>query len=359
MMAGGFPGRPRRPKWELVVGLCGVVLACAVSVAWPASEFSLVSQGWRFVEREGQRSIEMSALVTNQSKSPLEYEVRFVVEREEGGPAGKTGGGEVAAGAPGTEPLWTVVKTVTMRGGPLAPGASEVVKGLVSHEVLEAGKTFRFRAELISRATSALLAAATITSGPAAAGAGAAAAAGAGVSAGGALAAAGAVLAATGALGGGGGGAGPAAAVSGSGTMVGTHESHRVSGEWVEHGSGQIDVTGPRGHLVLDYVYDAHGPSASDLTATATATGTFTPVSGAAQSAQITSASAHITQAGDRQQVGQVITRSGGQATGTFSGTVGGEAWTGVLQMTDGVMTLDLSSDTGSHRFNIQFTTSR
>jgi hypothetical protein len=341
----------------LAAALAALFLAAGVAAA--AGEFSLVDQGWRILEQDGKRVVEMRVLLTNNSAAPLDYEVRFRVECQQCEAEAKTPAESAAPATAGVgtpplpaekpKPEWMPVSVVSVKGGPLAPGKAEVVKAIFPHEVLQPGKVCRFLAELVTPGSDKALATATITAAKIAA-------AGAGMSGATVLAAVGAAAAVAGA-GGGGGGEQPVT-ISGSGTMVGQHESHRVSGEWVEHGSGDIDVTSASGHLVLQYTYDAYGADASSLTATATATGTLTPTAGTPEAVTISSASAQITQAGDRQQSGPVITRTGSVATGTFSGTVGSRPWAGVLTMTDGVMTLNLSSDTGTHQFNIQFTAS-
>lgn len=318
------------------------------AAAAAAKDFTLADQGWRILEQEGTRVVEMRVLLTNNSSTALDYEVRFRVEGD-GTPVEVATSGESATPAAARPtPEWQVTDTISVKGGPLQPGKSEVVKAVFPHEVLQPGRACRFIAELVAPGTDRVLATATITAAKITA-------AGAALSGGKLLAALGAAAVAAG--GGGGGGEQPAT-VSGSGTMVGTHESHRVSDEWVEHGSGDIDVTSADGHLVLHYTYDAYGADASSLSASATATGTFTPVSGAAEAVTITTAAAQITRAGARQQSGPVITRTGAVATGTFSGTVGSRPWSGVLTMGDGTMTLNVNTDTGTHQFSIQFTAS-
>jgi hypothetical protein len=342
--------KTRCSRWceVLAAALAALFLAAGVSAA--AGDFSLVDQGWRILEQDGKRVVEMRVLLTNNSSAPSSYEVRFRVERQtKPAPNAAERTSTPAAGEP--QPEWEVVSRVSVKGGPLAPGKAEVVKAVFPHEVLQPGKACRFFAGLVEPDTGAVLATTSITAAKIAA-TGIAAISGAQV-----VAAVGAAAAIAGGLGG--GGEEQPATIGGSGTMVGEHESHRVSDEWVEHGSGDIDVTSSAGHLVLTYTYDASGPDATSLTASATATGTFTPAgAGDPEAVTITSATAQITQAGDRQEAGGVITRTGSVATGTFSGTIGARPWSGVLTMTEGVMTLNLASDTGSHQFTIQFTAS-
>jgi hypothetical protein len=345
-----------RAKWLWM--MVGVLLAAVVCGAGPAkagaqADYSVEDQGWLIVEQEGERLVELRSLITNSSEEPLTYEVRFIIEAQVLEPAPEEATEPAGATEDATtpsEPEWSLTKTVPVRGGPLAPGASEVVKATFPYEELVTGQVYRFRVQLVDASSGALLAGAAITAAKAAGAAAAAAGAAAKV-----LAAAGAAVAIGGGLGGGGGEEAPVS-VSGSGTMTGQHESHRVGDAWVEQGSGTIEVTCPQGHMVLNYSYNASGPSAESLTAVATATGTLTPSVGAPLAVEISSASSQVTQPGAREQVGQVVTRTGALATGTFSGTVGGSPWTGVITMTEGVMTLDLDTDTGAHEFQVQFT---
>jgi hypothetical protein len=295
------------------------------------------------VTQEGKRKVELRALVVNESRFPLRYEVRFVVECADRPAEGARSGNSSREDRRAAAPVWSVAHKVSVRGGPVAPGASELVKAVVPYELLEPGKMCRYRATLANAATGAVLASAVITSleMPLAA----SALAGAAFMA----SAAGAANALTAE-------AGPASV---SGVMAGTHEARRVGNEWIERGSGTINVAGALGRMILSYTYNSHGPSAASLTATATGSGTLTPPHGTPMPVQIASATAQITAPGARQEEGAVITRSGAQATGTFSGTMGGRPWTGVLTMTDGVMTWSYITNTGTHRFNIRFTATR
>lgn len=366
--------KTRSGRWWGVLVACSAVLMLAACSWWagaeatgqsgaaaaavrPNGDYSLTDQGWRVVEQGGRRLIEMQVLLTNKGRAPLVYEIHFLVECQPAQPPASAGApGTAPAGAPPdpstrkSEPEWAVVGMVPVKGGPLGPGKSEVVKATAPHEILQPGEPSRFRAQLVKPGSDNVLAGVILTGAKGSAAAAAlAAAAGAAIAVGRA---------------GGGGGAGEVpppgpSTLSGSGTMTGQHESQRSGDEWVETGSGDIDVTSAQGHLVLHYTYEAHGPDAGGLTATATATGTFSPASGgAAEVVTISSATAQISRNGDRQQDGQVVTRTGCQATGTFSGTVGSKAWSGLLTMTDGTMTLDLSSNMGTHQFDIQFTAS-
>jgi hypothetical protein len=280
--------------------------------------------------------VELSVLVVNESQSPLSYEVRFIVESREHARSDQP----KQADGRSTEPAWTILSTIPVRGGPIAPGASIPVKATVPQELLAWGKEYRYRAELIDLSTGMVVGTAVLSSLaktilPAVAAAGLAV---------------GAVAALSGES---------SPSTSGSGTMVGTHECQWVDGEWVEHGSGTIDVTTPQGRMVLQYSYDSRGPSAAGLRATATATGQLTPPQGGPLSVEITSASAQTTTSGAREQTGSLVRRTGAAAAGTFSGTVGGKPWAGVLTMTDGDMSLDLDSGTGDHSYTIRFTASQ
>ncbi len=329
----------RRCVWAL----CFAVLISAsvvLALGETASEFSLVSQGWRVVEKDGKKGVEVSALVRNDSKSPLTYEVRFIVESREHPRSDQP---RTSGGASDQQP-WTTLSTVPVRGGPLAPGASAPAKTVIPHALLAWGREYRYRAELVDLSSGAVVGAAALSAvGKASAAAAAAAGAAAAVGAAAAL----------------GGGGGSSDSDSGSGTMAGTHEARWVDGEWVEHGSGTIDVTTGQGRMVLEYTYDSHGPSAAELRATATASGELTPTSGTPLAVEITSASAETTAAGTRVQTGSTVRRTGSTATGTFSGTVGGRPWTGLLTMTEGDMTLDLNSGLGEHQYRVRFTASR
>jgi hypothetical protein len=111
--------------------------------------------------------------------------------------------------------------------------------------------------------------------------------------------------------------------------------------------------------MQLDYTYTSRGPSAATLTANATASGRLVPPKGSPSSVTISSSYAKMTSAGKRKQVGDLVTRTGSTATGTFTGTVGGEPWSGLITMTKGIQTLDLGTNAGTHTFSISFTASR
>ena len=147
---------------------------------------------------------------------------------------------------------------------------------------------------------------------------------------------------------------GDAAGADGAGVMVGRHEAHRVSGEWVESGSGTIDLCRPDGCLLLDYTYSARGPNAATLAVSGTATGDLFRREGAPLPATVTSTSVEITFPGVRNENGQVIVRYGATATGTFVGSVGDTSWSGLVTLRNGTHTLDPATGEGEHRFDIQ-----
>ena len=253
----------------------------------------------------------------------------------------------------------------------MAGDASVVVKATIPYSYLATGKAYRFRAELYGRSRDPILAITPLTNqAGVATGIAGGLASHAGLVAGAALAVTGRSMLLTG--GGPSGGAagsgsphppgergGYGNTASGTGTMVGTHTARRVGAEWVEQGSGTMKVYTTHGYMQLSYTYTARGPSAANLTATATATGTLVQKNGKKAPVTITSSSAQMTAAGSRTQVGQLVTRLGSTATGTFSGTVDKKQWTGLLTMTAGRQTLNLNTNAGSHQFDIQFTASR
>ena len=310
-----------------------LLIALACSAACAAEQVSLVDQHWRIVEEGGQPQVELGVLVVNESESPLQYEVRFVVERTERAPQTQPTSQPSEAGTQPAEPVWSAVQVKSVRGGPLAPGTPEAVTTVIPYELLLPGKAYRFRAELLDVSIGMVLAWETITRLENRA------------------------LAAVGEAGPARGSA-RASSLSGSGKMVGDHETHRVGNEWIEHGRGTITLTGLGWRMVLTYTYDAHGASAATRVASGTAEGTFSPMSGETLPVRVTYGTAQITQPGRRSQWGQAIRRVDAQATGTFSGTVAGKPWSGVLSLTQGDVMLDLRSDQGDHRFLVQFTAS-
>ena len=328
----------RAHRLALSLAVCFVTVVVAGGAASAEGRVSLVDQGWRIVDQAGERTVELNTILVNESQSPLEYEVRFIVECSERVPQTYPAPRSMAVSNPTGHP-WLVYTTISVLGGPLAPGASAAVEVRLPYELLTAGRYYRFRPELIDHSTDALVASAKTTSqaSPFLAGAEFAALA---------------VLSRP-LLGGHTG-----AAVSGAGIMTGEHEAHRADGEWIERGSGTIEASTRQGRLVLEYAYSSHGTSTATLVATATATGQLIRPSGEAVPVEITSASAQMTFPGARQDVGPIIRRSGATATGTFTGTVGDELWTGLLTMRNGTQTLDPTTGRGQHSFDIQFTAS-
>lgn len=344
--------------------LLGLALAgCLVAVLLPAQalgatgQLSLFDQGWRVQEREGKRVVEVQALVVNGSQLPVEYKVRFILESQEMPRIGPDLLSAKAAAPPA--PAWSVVQTSIVPGGPLAPAAVEEASAALPYELLAPGKAYRFRAELVDAASGDVVASEAIrpaggrfgasrarasaeTVRPPAVRPGASSTA-VGVPADRQLVA-----------------AHDTETSCGSGTMSGTHTAVRLNGMWSEWGSGKITLlTNPAGIMKLDYQYTSTGDSAANLVAQATATGSWRRYDGKVEPVTIASATANMTYAGDRQQDGHLVTRTNATATGTFTGTVGGKTWTGLLTITAGTQTLDLSSNTGSHSFEIQFTASK
>ncbi len=344
--------------------LLGLALVgCLVAVLLPAEalgatgQISLFDQGWQIQEREGKRVVEVQALVVNGSQSPVEYQVRFILESQEMPRIGPALLSAKAAAPPAA--VWSVVQTSIVPGGPLAPAAVEGASAALPYELLAPGKAYRFRAELVDAAHGDVVASEAIRP------------AGGRFGAVGARASAEAVKPPA---------VRPGASSSavgmpvdrqlvaahdsdtscGSGTMSGTHTAVRLNGMWSESGSGTMTLlTHPAGIMELDYQYTSAGGSAANLVAQATATGSWTRENGKVEPVTITSAVANMTYAGDRQQEGHLVTRTNATATGTFSGTVGGKTWTGLLTITAGTQTLDLSSNTGIHSFQIRFTASK
>jgi len=320
-----------------------VLLVLGSAVANAAAQYQIINQGWGIVEIEGKKYVELRALVINRSKEPLDYEVRFMVDAGPGSARAEVAPVTGQPGAPAQTAQKPARRVYTVKGGPLAPGASAPVKVTFPYEEMKAGVPLRFSAELVNLSTGAVLGSAAIAAihapfvGAAMAGAG--------------------LLAAAGAFGGGGGA--EVITANGSGTMAGEHSAEWVGDGWQEQGTGTITVTGAGGTMVIEYTYQSEGADVSQLASTGTGTGTLTRPDSSVVAVEITTATAQMQTPGDRFEDGGVITRSGTFATGTFSGTVGGVPWSGVLTMSNGVMTLDTATNTGDHTFDIQFTASR
>ena len=353
----------------VMISLLWVGLAPTVAAADEA-QLSLSSQGWRIVEQPAGRAVQLTALAANEGTSALAYRARFAVETREAPRRLAT-----EAEAP-----WTLLQTVALPAGELAPGATASLDSAVPYGLLPSGKAYRFRVELLSATEDRVLAEAVLSpevtsldasmsSRPAAEDESVLPP----------LLAAetGTVRARTGTDGRGDDraadrGETPRAAelgvsalstAGGWGLMVGTHTAVRSGGQWVENGSGTIDVLSNLGLMRLNYTYHASGTSAATLQATATATGTLrtlfrkVPVT-------ISTASAQMRNAGNRHQTTNrlhqiIVTRTECTATGTFVGTIDGKPWRGVLTLTHGVQTLNLTTHVGSHVFEIRFTASK
>ena len=304
-------------------------LASAAAV----NHVSLVDQGWQVVDRNGARTVQLRALVVNYGDSPLRYQVQFVAEQGEAESAGGSSA-QLTAASPAESEAWVTVKTIAGGNGSLPPRTSASVAGDLLYDELTPGRPYRFRAAVVDPETGFELAHARIAIPAASSVAGA-----------GAVAAAAMLLDSH---------TENRVTASGMGLMRGQHEAHRVNGEWVESGSGTIEMGTTKGHLHLEYAYTARGANAATLTATATATGRLIRPSGSPAPVEITSASARMCFPGFRLESGQTVSRSGATATGTFGGTVGGAEWNGILSLRDGTYTLDLDTGRGEHSFQIQ-----
>ena len=368
-----------------------VMLAVAVLLpraALAASEFSLIDQGWQIVEQDGKRTIEVSAMVINESQASLEYEVRFIVERAESMPEVA----ESAEAAEPAEPVWSVVRTASVHGGPLAPSGSDTVTGTFPHEVLVPGKAHRFRSELSEAEGSA-----DAPTGP--------------VMADAVLTSLGSPFAPTATL----GGfrlpplslpptdetrlphlsprdaiAGPglsAASTIGFGTLNGQHWSHRQGGYWHEVGAGSIYMKDRGWAMSLEYAYYATGLDAEDLSADFIPTltgGTYWSPGEGKYDIRFLAAEAQMLKAGLRHDVGSVRYSQGARAAGSFTARLvkqagtgdgpGEVVWTGTLSLFNGYMSLNLSGEEapyitdllpylptgvgyrGRHEFKLKFT---
>ena len=335
------------------------VAALAPRGALAASEFSLIDQGWQIVEEDGKRSIEVSAMVVNQSQAPLKYEVRFVVERADdalraAAPAANTSGEE--------QPVWSVVQATSVRGGPVAPGTHEIAKATFPHGVLEPGKAHRFRSELSEAEGSA-----DAPTGP--------------IMADAVLTSLGSPFAPTATLGGfrlppmslpttdgtrlphpsprdaiGSPTPVAAAATVGFGTISGPHWSLHDGTSWLEYGKGLITVKGHGWTMAGEYYYKATGEDAERLTATFLPVGSWAEYHGPEGWYDVRFGPTTVTmeKAGARHEVGDVVYRYGARAAGTFEATMTKQAgppgdgqpvivWSGTLSLYNGKMSLDFS----------------
>ena len=306
----------------------------------------IANQGWQVQDRGGSRTIVMSASVSNEGTSPQSLQVKFALQSADVSAATKTGGEDAAR--------WTMVDSVTS-GVVSVPGRSSTVvtASLPSDKMSESGKAYRLLAEAYRPPATDPVGSVYLTNdngidavgGAWLAGGGAAFAIG-GMAAG--------VVAGTVRTSG-----HPGILISpipihgtGSGTMQGTHTATRAGGQWAEHGSGTMLIQTATGALSLSYTYTSSGATAGSLSATSQGSGTFT-TGGNVYPVSSLNGSAKITFAGSRAKSGTVITRSGGTAAGTFTGTVGGQAFAGVLNLTNGTQTLNTATGQGTHTFNI------
>jgi len=356
---------PLRLILRLSVCVCAAnMVLCGAALA--DSELSLIDQGWQIVTEETSRRIEMSSMVINEGEVPLQYKVRFIVERSEGQLLALKSTEPAEIEDRPTEPPWTTVRAESVEGGPLAPSMSAVVTASFPAEVLEPGRAHRFRSELSEASTGPVVAEAVITSleQPFLTVGGVAS-----------VALPLGLLSSANPAGLPGESAGQGAAVddhlmaaaktiNGAGQMNGTHTSHRIGGQWYETGYGSIRLKGSHWTMVIQrYDYTATGADAESLTATlSTAIGRYYGPEGQ-YLVRITSADAQMTRAGTRRQSGDVIYRSGSRATGIFEANMtklsgDGPAkiyWSGSLTLFAGKMSLDLSTNRGAHRYQVHF----
>ena len=308
------------------------ILFLGVGTADAADGVMLASQGWSIVDRSGSRMLQLGALVINHSDSSLHYRVRFLIQQAESFADRVDAAHSMMPDE--NSPSWATVKTIPASTGAIAPGTSASVQASIPHDELVSGQAYRFRAEVEDAHTGAVLEETTIKRSAAA------------LKFAGALVG---VAALTKDL-----WDDDAAGADGAGVMFGRHEAHRVSGEWVETGSGTIDICTSEGRLLLDYTYGASGPNAATLAVSGTATGDLFRREGAPLPATFTSTSLEIIFPGVRNEDGPVILRYGAKATGSFIGTVGDTSWSGVVTLSNGTHTLDPATGEGEHRFDIQ-----
>lgn len=349
-----------------VAALVGVALVMSGQTVRAAS---IIDDGWAVVDEAGVRAVEMQASIVNDGAAPQSYQVRFTVESCKAADLVKT-----SKKAQTTEPVWSVASTAATEAVSVPAKSSAVVTKRIPYEQMEGGgKAYRFQAELLDAAGQVVAHTAIAPRDvefmplPAARQSGTAPTALAGSTLG-------LVALQRARLGG-----APAALQTashdasvpsavrqslpefpgGRGVMEGTHVAQRVGGQWVEHGTGTITLRCKGGGVMtLDYVYDSQGTSAATLMATAQASGTYTgPGDQGTFAVSVPSANAQITFAGNRTQTGTVVTRTRAEATGTFTGTIDGQTFTGVLTITKGTETLDLATGQGTHSFIVRFTT--
>ncbi len=350
--------RSHSREWLVSALLCVLVVTAGLPAR--AGKASVMDAGWRVADQSGKSVLELHALVVNETAVPLIYHVRFLLESA-ALPAGAkaTAGGtknaadvktaaaaENAAGAttaaasenaPADTTGWSVERTVTATGETLAPGASCPVTTDLPSDLLQPGRQYRCRAELVEGPYPMVAPSSQCCLTPRQNLWGAVPVAG---------------VAAL--------GANTKAATPSNvffGFLRGTHTAVRV-GPWEEQGSGLIVMRNSDGRATLHYTYTSTGENAATLVATMSATGNLVHLDGRVEPIVITTGHAEMTVAGNRTQVGQEVTRTGAAATGTFVGTLGGRPLSGVVTLTNGRETLNLASHTGVHSFTIEFTPS-
>jgi len=326
-------GRGARAALRLA-SIHAILLCCfaPATSASPGSQVTVVDNGWSVIEREGARTIEMSVIIANHGETPVRYQLLVSAEREATSPSVGTHAGPAQQPSPETDD-WVAVKRVRVAEGVLEPRTSVRKQADLVYDELVPGKAYRFRASVIDPETGSELASAQVTRAAALAAPG--------------FGGVGLAVLSQGVLPGSGqGGA--------SGVMVGTHEAHRINGEWTETGQGTITMATAEGQLQLEYTYHAQGPTAAELSATAQAHGELMTNDGTPALAEISSASATMIYPGFRRESDGIISRSGASATGTFTGMAGGVSWNGILTLKEGTYTLDPATGLGGHSFEIQ-----
>jgi len=328
-----------------VVALAGVAWLAGVPAARAAT---LAGQGWKVTGEGVARVVQMQATVANEEAAAASYQVRFSLDAMDKQLLNETKKPSEAAG-PWTRVWSEVTDPVSI------PGHSSAVfsKSMAYDKMGDGSKAYRFQAELVN-SSQQVVAVTPLTSqgvpfgdqvaaGMTGAATLVAVAGGAGVLAVLQRGHGGIVDVHTGMIG------------QGTGTMTGTHTAHYSDGKWVEHGSGTITLHDADGGIMtLNYTYDSTGANAGVLVASATASGTLTTPQGSSP-VSVTTSRMQMTKAGARQKTGHVVTRTGCEASGTFSGTVGGRPASGTITLTAGTQTLDTTTGQGTHTFQVTF----
>lgn len=331
----GHAGAPYRARGVALCRHVVVLVTVAMLVSsGVADTVTLMNLERRIVvDGDGRRVVQLSAVVVNHGESPLVCRVQFIVEqRDSGSGQGIVVVSKTASAAESQR--WVAVKTISVAANLPAGATSAYVQAVIPYDELIPGKLYRFRAKVVDPETGLEPASADVMRLSDSAGRGA------GLTALGILSSG---LPADG-----------RSRASGSGVMVGHHEAHRINGEWIENGSGTISMGVSDGHLHLQYTYSARGASTAELAAEATATGEMVGQDGSSVRVEISSASAQMAFPGVRREADGTISKSGARATGTFSGTIGGTQWSGVLTLRRGTYTLNPDTGRGEHRFEIQ-----